>query len=77
MIKILDVKMTGDIVSAKCLPENNPKRTTYIEFNIKTREIISISDPEEFWYAGHAVSKLCRIFRETGSLPETAESWWV
>lgn len=77
MVHMYDIELDGTTGYARCIPENDDSRMFEMEFDIKEHKVLFVSDPAEFSYAGKAMSKLCRIYKEKGVLPETAMSYWV
>lgn len=75
MVRMENIVQKGNIASCICIPENNSEQKFEVSFNLQTKENLFI-DKDEYWYAGHAITALRKIWIESNCLPSELESQW-
>lgn len=79
MVKIKNIKISGDIISCDYYPENTNLRG-YIAYNVKTDEIEQY-EPSQYYangrvYTSHVVWKLRELYKNEDEIPAEAYSVW-
>lgn len=76
MVKMKNIKLSGNMASADCHIENSEDISFSLIVNVSTREIVGCSVDTMNNYINMARNKLCNLAKSGEPMPEHTISMW-